>query len=220
MTAEELRVGPSPRIRGEFVDEVINGDTAGTIPANTGRIYRCPGHDFPIRDHPREYGENVSANGSAGISAGPSPRIRGEYGEENRFRHPTGTIPANTGRINRRRGRSCADGDHPREYGENGGGTFAWPRKWDHPREYGENHPLTLDMARVRGPSPRIRGESSLSSTGMRLPRTIPANTGRMTLTQSNSEGGGDHPREYGENPTGKYTVGDGAGPSPRIRGE
>ena len=91
--------GSSPRIRGEFFSSSQSVVFVGIIPANTGRIL---GKDAPTetgRDHPREYGENVSALG------GPWNLAR--------------IIPANTGRISCRQKLGSQSRDHPREYGEN-----------------------------------------------------------------------------------------------------
>ena len=72
----------------------------------------------------------------------------------------------------------------------------------------------------MRGPSPRIRGEFHRRHGVHYLYRTIPANTGRITL-ESGYEGDlRDHPREYGENHLKSGATEAAAGPSPRIRGE
>ena len=52
--------GPSPRIRGESHPIRRCDHAAGTIPANTGRIYVHVHLDNRGWDHPREYGENYS----------------------------------------------------------------------------------------------------------------------------------------------------------------
>ena len=50
--------GSSPRIRGE--SRIPYGDVTirRIIPANTGRMYLWLAVSPPLRDHPREYGEN------------------------------------------------------------------------------------------------------------------------------------------------------------------
>ena len=72
------RRGSSPRIRGESVIPATISPCAGIIPANTGRIGRTRHLNHPIRDHPREYGENVANYGQDNAAPGSSPRIRGE----------------------------------------------------------------------------------------------------------------------------------------------
>ena len=70
------------------------------------------------------------------------------------------------------------------------------------------------------GPSPRIRGESSMPRLHNRTDGTIPANTGRITSSVIFGISDTDHPREYGENATYTYGKFEVKGPSPRIRGE
>ena len=74
-----LRLGPSPRIRGESIHEGEVFTLRGTIPANTGRIFSAVRSSLIRRDHPREYGENDLRGDVLPVRGGPSPRIRGEY---------------------------------------------------------------------------------------------------------------------------------------------
>ena len=133
-------------------------------------------------------------------SSGSSPRIRGEYRSARRQTRHLRIIPANTGRITTGQVSSFAEGDHPREYGEN-------------------SLPL-LVVVLAMGSSPRIRGEchtcvSSVAGTGI-----IPANTGRMTCQFRVWIFTRDHPREYGENTPQNIRSIAQPGSSPRIRGE
>ena len=137
--SESVKVGSSPRIRGEY--ESLDEATAllRIIPANTGRIQPVRGVLRYARDHPREYGENLATTRGELSAAGSSPRIRGEWNLVNFTGNVGGIIPANTGRIDfvmsRRIGRA------------------------DHPREYGENNLGHVSRIQSRGSSPRIRGE-------------------------------------------------------------
>ena len=72
-------LGPSPRIRGECILCLKLRQGIGTIPANTGRMYRAVTKGKGLRDHPREYGENWELRWPQSVYVGPSPRIRGEY---------------------------------------------------------------------------------------------------------------------------------------------
>ena len=114
-----LSLGSSPRIRGECVE--ADGEAAGfgIIPANTGRISSCSFSIVAHWDHPREYGENIKLGFGELVSAGSSPRIRGESYGGQLVSEWVGIIPANTGRILVRNPRGCCSRDHPREYGEN-----------------------------------------------------------------------------------------------------
>ena len=132
----------------------------GIIPANTGRIPRNAESRHTCADHPREYGENFYTAAPSHAVKGSSPRIRGEFATPAARVVGVGIIPANTGRIVRSVTKVAANGDHPREYGENEldlesiadvvgsspriRGEYCSPSKLrgaigDHPREYGEN---------------------------------------------------------------------------------
>ena len=111
-------------------------------------------------DHPREYGENAAGANWLWGAVGSSPRIRGECVEEHRNFAGKRIIPANTGRINRRRRIALAVEDHPREYGENHTARYARPF--------------------AQGSSPRIRGESHTKPATTKQIGIIPANTGRI----------------------------------------
>ena len=152
--------GPSPRIRGESRAEADTEGGFGTIPANTGRITGPTASQTQPWDHPREYGENADQEWNDEFSAGPSPRIRGEFVQAQLQVIDRGTIPANTGRIASVPTHDTLCGDHPREYGEN--------------RNSWTTRPPQL------GPSPRIRGELAYLFTVAAYRRTIPANTGRI----------------------------------------
>ena len=69
---------PSPRIRGEYTTMRWWKAATRTIPANTGRMHDCISSSSRVRDHPREYGENIGVSDSVISQQGPSPRIRGE----------------------------------------------------------------------------------------------------------------------------------------------
>ena len=73
-----LQQGSSPRIRGESHTKPATTKRTGIIPANTGRMKTRDGRIFTMRDHPREYGENLPDNLKLAAAAGSSPRIRGE----------------------------------------------------------------------------------------------------------------------------------------------
>ena len=172
----------------------------GIIPANTGRISSSQRPLRPQRDHPREYGENLSISRLLILSLGSSPRIRGEscVGGCRPCRH--GIIPANTGRMQT----GAASG-------------YGGP---DHPREYGENHILSDIWDFRHGSSPRIRGESRMCSTLRPASGIIPANTGRIFTFFIHRRLDADHPREYGENCPEPTLSENQLGSSPRIRGE
>ena len=100
--AENMSIaGPSPRIRGESRLGPHTHLACRTIPANTGRIRWMGSCLAGVADHPREYGENGFQTQHFHSGGGPSPRIRGELINGDTAVRATGTIPANTGRIQR-----------------------------------------------------------------------------------------------------------------------
>ena len=157
-------------------------------------------HSGRTRDHPREYGENLSKVESSESDNGSSPRIRGEYLFGRLYGARTRIIPANTGRIQRK--------------------GLGWFCGWDHPREYGENEYYTRNNIHGVGSSPRIRGEFESVWADCVFHGIIPANTGRMTHPTRFPLHRGDHPREYGENGNADSPARVYYGSSPRIRGE
>ena len=174
--------GSSPRIRGEYRTKWLPLCSTGIIPANTGRIQpRSVGYRRST-DHPREYGENPAPSTTQLISRGSSPRIRGELSAQRTAHTWIGIIPANTGRILQVEAFREGFGDHPREYGEN-------------------PHNSTASFQPL-GSSPRIRGECPMFVAAYDGEGIIPANTGRIPRQVRKRVLCGDHPREYGENPT------------------
>ena len=157
---DTVRLGSSPRIRGELPFGGVEKCVSGIIPANTGRIHPLLDICRVVGDHPREYGENILRLVRFEHGWGSSPRIRGELGTMRGGSIPGGIIPANTGRM----WAGCRWGTSGR----------------DHPREYGENPPRPWCSPPPVGSSPRIRGESLFSFHTACLVGIIPANTGRI----------------------------------------
>ena len=122
--------GSSPRIRGKCGRSFAAVDLTGIIPANTGKMVRLTASIRRARDHPREYGENPAETVQAPLQPGSSPRIRGKWGSAPWLAVPGGIIPANTGKMWRRRHGDWCPGDHPREYGENAKGLFPFATQW------------------------------------------------------------------------------------------
>ena len=111
--------GSSPRIRGKCgVFDVLDA-CGGIIPANTGKMICGICASKSLRDHPREYGENVHHYGRDNRRRGSSPRIRGKCQHRTGPTPRGGIIPANTGKILPRTCSFRSLRDHPREYGEN-----------------------------------------------------------------------------------------------------
>ena len=99
MPMTSISSGPSPRIRGKSAGLWYRPYHWGTIPANTGKMPASSPLNAETRDHPREYGENLSKTDEVAGKQGSSPRIRGK--------------------CCRRCSQRTLRADHPREYGEN-----------------------------------------------------------------------------------------------------
>ena len=152
------------------------------------------------RDHPREYGENQRILNAPPAAIGSSPRIRGKSLPSFPAAFVSGIIPANTGKMNTEKALVFSARDHP--------------------REYGENHLRPRTSIPTPGSSPRIRGKCQRLLQGVGNVRIIPANTGKMSPTILRKAAAWDHPREYGENPSGEIGNPADMGSSPRIRGK
>ena len=88
-----------------------------------------------------------------------------------------------------------------------------------HPRVCGEARVVEAGIAKVAGPSPRVRGSRSCGAGVVVGAGSIPACAGKPTPTESAACSRGVHPRVCGEAQADwTATTGD-AGPSPRVRG-
>ena len=194
-------VGPSPRIRGKYGFPGVADLLLGTIPANTGRIRPSHSVVLRVRDHPREYGENIVMSMDFIGQFGPSPRIRGEFFDrcsvvERLTDHPReygenplpelsrlerlGPSPRIRGEFSSMKSKIGGSGTIPANTGRIGAGDGYISLLPDHPREYGENVRLILMLSGGQGPSPRIRGEFQTVGIAGHQEGTIPANTGRI----------------------------------------
>ena len=216
-----MRLGSSPRIRGEWYALSGVGIPVGIIPANTGRMCHAPGPYPASTDHPREYGENGIGGRDTTDPAGSSPRIRGEFGGDAASEGGVGIIPANTGRMQLLDAESIDIQDHPREYGENRTSTFPPPTPTgSSPRIRGEwrSRDGFVDKSGIiPANTGRIEGWDCVSEVSEGI---IPANTGRMQPARVRAPTVWDHPREYGENLRMIPLRHRRGGSSPRIRGE
>ena len=131
--------GTSPRVRGKpdwYNHDAVN---ARNIPACTGKTVWPRLRDSVPKEHPRVYGENISADVYNSVRDGTSPRVRGKrhYGVASRdtgrnIPACTGktafamrylglpwNIPACTGKTVRSWSYMQYATEHPRVYGEN-----------------------------------------------------------------------------------------------------
>ena len=238
---EEVRAGPSPRVRGKRPPRSPDTTRCRSIPASAGET-------SPVRldrdlagVHPRECGGNADVTNFTTTPLGPSPRVRGKRGASGRRRSPSGSIPASAGETRNRRNNLPPTRVHPRECGGNlftarcdSGQTGPSPRvrgKRGHvalprirhgsiPASAGETLAVAFCCASDVGPSPRVRGKQKFYRSGVRVKRSIPASAGETERPGRTREDKRVHPRECGGNLPILTLIFPISGPSPRVRGK
>ena len=96
--------GLSPRLRGNLAAAVCRLRQPGTIPAPAGKPCRTSRRSCSPTDYPRACGETKTRLAVTRLTAGLSPRLRGNLCAARRERHAGGTIPAPAGKPWCRRG--------------------------------------------------------------------------------------------------------------------
>ena len=135
--------GPSPRGRGNRDALSLAGVHGGTIPAWAGEPVSPPRSRSLAGDHPRVGGGTNALTSLLALVNGPSPRGRGNPLELRDALQDLGTIPAWAGEPARAPRCPSGPGDHPRV----GGGTMDF----------------TISASCWNGPSPRGRGNPTIS---------------------------------------------------------
>ena len=191
--------GSSPRVRGTLYFSAVGTSPAGIIPACAGNTSSSAGTLSYGEDHPRVCGEHYLRTLISSTSTGSSPRVRGTPSMRECGSVPAGIIPACAGNTLDLPSASCNAGDHPRVCGEH--------RRRQ--RQIG-THP---------GSSPRVRGTPyswACSRIGVGIIPACAGNTadGVEAVLQS-----WDHPRVCGEHHCLSFSVVNGLGSSPRVRG-
>ena len=173
--------GPSPRIRGKSAGLWYRPYHWGTIPANTGKMPASSPLNAETRDHPREYGENLSKTDEVAGKQGSSPRIRGKWSSRHEGNNtPYGSSPRIRGKLWPRYRNLGGSRIIPANTGKITVPTASHKNARDHPREYGEN-PISLrELLGPEGSSPRIRGKCPSGRIEKPHPGIIPANTGKI----------------------------------------
>ena len=135
ITADE---GLSPRVRGNPDLEAKTATPVGSIPASAGEPKGCELVGRILEVYPRECGGTISPGFGNQISAGLSPRVRGNRLGDGDHVQRVGSIPASAG--------------EPKV-----AGAFAWPARV-YPRECGGTAAASDSVACWKGLSPRVRG--------------------------------------------------------------
>ena len=130
--------GPSPRVRGNLLWEVIPVPSLGPIPACAGQPASRRPRWLLLAAHPRVCGATQAEPKEVAVLKGPSPRVRGN-------RHGVATHDGVTGPIP-----ACA-GQPLRTHLGLGSGRA-------HPRVCGATQTWSQEDGSYEGPSPRVRG--------------------------------------------------------------
>ena len=150
--------GLSPRVRGNRQVAQPFPTSGGSIPACAGEPARAALFALLVKVYPRVCGGTGICDG-AGISGGGlSPRVRGNHSLKFAIREFRGSIPACAGEPLCGLCRPAPGAVYPRVCG-------------------GTPRPLWQGRS-VRGLSPRVRGNRSMSPRGMYRMRSIPACAG------------------------------------------
>ena len=194
-----LPAGPSPRVRGIQISRGVTRPVHGSIPAGAGNPSAMSSCSDAEGVHPRGCGESPEPRFRALWAGGPSPRVRGIRQRRPDPDRPAGSIPAGAG--------------NPASM------VMAGASPWVHPRGCGESVHLLALSARLRGPSPRVRGIHLQGLAGADLAGSIPAGAGNPHRANLSLRSATVHPRGCGESGVAAPRPALPYGPSPRVRG-
>ena len=138
-------LGLSPRKRGNPSRQSGAAGHSGPIPAQTGKPVAAVNAATERRAYPRANGETVRAAASLSSWVGLSPRKRGNRHTARSTTRVRGPIPAQTGKPRPRRKAAEAP--------------------WAYPRANGETWTAPTPSCKVRGLSPRKRGNHEINLT-------------------------------------------------------
>ena len=191
--------GLSPRVRGNPPFARCAGPGCGSIPARAGEPCRPSNLSAISRVYPRACGGTTAAGDQYLAIAGLSPRVRG-----NRWGRPPplsapGSIPARAGEP---------------------GPPAAWPRVAKvYPRACGGTRNGQMSAYRLKGLSPRVRGNRFVAIWHYLRLGSIPARAGEPKVPVNAVAHKGVYPRACGGTCTWPIPLSRRGGLSPRVRG-
>ena len=191
--------GSSPRVRGTAAPSGLECTAVRFIPACAGNRPSLSAIRRLRSVHPRVCGEQRVLIGSADLSVGSSPRVRGTGIAHSRHCAQDRFIPA------------CAGNSFP----DGAVGTFIPV----HPRVCGEQVGAAPECFSAAGSSPRVRGTVRILYLGCSRIRFIPACAGNSGATGYSADQSAVHPRVCGEQMTLLKPTPKPYGSSPRVRG-
>ena len=171
----------------------------GSIPASAGKPSVRRSQGLSRRVYPRECGETMPPELVYHLYDGLSPRVRGNRGEPAPAAQLLGSIPASAGKPP-----SSTSPDVARRV---------------YPRECGETVQRRPTGFPGRGLSPRVRGNPTKRRPPRRRCGSIPASAGKPPQPRHRHRQHQVYPRECGETFVTKKWAPQGAGLSPRVRG-
>ena len=175
---QDLRVGLSPRMRGNLPGRPRAARTSGSIPAHAGEPLSEQRSYAQARVYPRACGGTELSADIAKPTTGLSPRMRGNRPQAIRGRLGIGSIPAHAGEPSDCVAQKLGHGVYPRACG----GTFEKP----------------ATMAFTSGLSPRMRGNHGHWQIPLRKPGSIPAHAGEPYSSCDQTWMPGVYPRACG----------------------
>ena len=195
----EVRLGLSPRVRGNLVLPDYEDALRRSIPACAGEPGDGRGRRRHHRVYPRVCGGTAGGFRQSRPLRGLSPRVRGNLVPIQAVCIPYGSIPA------------CAG--EPKQPGTAPGYAAVYPRVC------GGTRIARAQRKRVIGLSPRVRGNPATWRDVSRVARSIPACAGEPRRRPRPRAAGWVYPRVCGGTGVQPSTVSRRPGLSPRVRG-
>ena len=186
-------------MRGTVKPLMEKTDPAGITPAHAGNRRNQLLVQRGGWDHPRACGEQTGKELQMNKVEGSPPRMRGTADVMRCRYHGSRITPAHAGNS-----------------GANKGGR-QWQR--DHPRACGEQSSIKVNLTRITGSPPRMRGTAEgckRKSSGRRI---TPAHAGNRSQKLFRKALSGDHPRACGEQYYAVHLFSSISGSPPRMRG-
>ena len=141
LSADTVRLGSPPRMRGKVSFGLWNLNAHGITPAYAGKSQFCGLDKNRFWDHPRVCGEKPREARNICLDRGSPPRMRGKDSVVD--------------------GLQCVHGITPAYAGKSWSAVWNLWVCWDHPRVCGEKSPYDFRPVHGRGSPPHMRGKVS-----------------------------------------------------------
>ena len=151
-------------------------------------------------DHPRRCGENSSSDALSPSLAGSPPQVRGKRPHLGGFFCAHRITPAGAGK-------TCRNSKYRQV-------------KKDHPRRCGENYSEEIEMEKIKGSPPQVRGKLFGKTSERERRRITPAGAGKTLSPSPYTAAVSNHPRRCGENLLTYGYNSSNMGSPPQVRGK